>query len=371
MKILFINEVCGITSTGRITCELADKLTAQGHECKIAYGRKGQVPARWQHYGVRIGNDWDVRRHALQTRLFDQCGFGSAAPTHKFLAWADAFDPDLVWIHNLHGYYIQVELLFAWLKSRPQMQKKWTLHDCWAFTGHCTHFTAVGCRQWQTGCRQCPQLDQYPKCSGHSNVARNYARKKAAFTGVQNMTILTPSRWLAGLVGQSFLREYPVTVAYNTLDPTIFKPTPSDFRRQYGLQGKTIVLGVANVWGERKGLGDFVRLAQQLGEDVRIVLVGVNEKQQKQLPPQILALPKTANAGELAKIYTAADVFFNPTYEDTYPTVNLEAEACGTRVITYATGGAPETIHRPDSVLVQPGDLAQVAACIRGGQAAP
>lgn len=366
MKILFINEVCGITSTGRITCELADKLTAEGHECRIAYGRKGQVPERWQHYGVRIGGDWDVRLHALQTRLFDLCGFGSAAPTRRFLAWADTFDPDLIWIHNLHGYYIQVELLFAWLKSRPQTPVRWTLHDCWAFTGHCTHFAAVGCEQWKTGCRHCRQLDQYPKCSGISHVDRNYARKKAAFTGVPRLTIQTPSQWLADLVKQSFLQEYPVTVEYNTVDPAVFRPTPGDFRARYGLQDKVIVLGVANVWSERKGLADFVRLAAALGEKYQVVLVGVSEQQRKKLPARILALPKTANARELAQIYTAADFFFNPTYEDTYPTVNLEAEACGTPVITYATGGAPETIHRPDSVLVAPGDLNRVAACLQG-----
>ena len=340
MKILFINEVCGITSTGRITCELADKLTAQGHECKIAYGRKGQVPARWQHYGVRIGNDWDVRRHALQTRLFDQCGFGSAAPTRKFLAWADAFDPDLVWIHNLHGYYIQVELLFAWLKSRPQMQKKWTLHDCWAFTGHCSY---------------CPQTRRYPACYGKGAAPQNFDRKREAFTGVKNMTLITPSQRLADLVKQSFLKEYPVEVHYNTIDTNVFKPTPSDFRERYGLVGKKIVLGVASTWDERKGLRDFYKLATMLDDQYAIVLVGLSEKQIKELPKNILGIRRTNSPQELAAIYTAADVFFNPTYEDNYPTVNLEAEACGTRVVTYDTGGCWETIHSTESVVIPVG----------------
>lgn len=414
MKILFINEVCGITSTGRITCELADKLTAEGHECRIAYGRKGQVPERWQHYGVRIGGDWDVRLHALQTRLFDLCGFGSAAPTRRFLAWADTFDPDLIWIHNLHGYYIQVELLFAWLKSRPQTPVRWTLHDCWAFTGHCTYFSYAACEQWKSGCTRCSQLRSYPKCVGLANVRKNYERKKAAFTGAPNLTLLTPSRWLADLVKQSFLKEYPVEVHYNDINTSIFKPSPSNFRQQYGLQDKIVLLGVANVWDERKGLLDFIRLAGMLDDRFALVLVGLKPAQIKQIgrmlpgcrqivqeesgvvtygpqatdekcveiplrPVQesrvvepgvenlyqaltgaayagtvqqplpmaihsLICVPRTHNAQQLAKVYTAANWLLNPTREDNYPTVNLEAQACGTRVLTYRTGGAPETI---------------------------
>lgn len=364
MKILFINEVCGITSTGRIVCELADKLSEKGHECKIAYGRLEQVPEKWKKYAVRIGSGWDVKLHALQARTLDQCGFGSAGATKRFLEWAEQFEPDIVWMHNLHGYYINIEQLFLWIKERPQMKVKWTLHDCWSFTGHCTHFSAVGCEQWKTGCKHCPQLREYPKCYGVSNVGKNYARKKAAFTGVQNMTIITPSQWLADLVGQSFLKEYPVEVHYNTVDTSIFKPTPSNFRARYGLQNKKIILGVANVWNARKGLGDFVTLSEMLQEEWTVVLVGISKKQREKLPTTIVAIPKTNSAMELAQIYTAADVFLNPTYEDTYPTVNLEAEACGTRVITYRTGGAPETIKRPDSVAVKAGNLGQVMACL-------
>lgn len=364
MKILFINEVCGVTSTGRIVCELADKLSAQGHECKVAYGRLEQVPENWKKYAVRIGSEWDVKLHALQTRTFDQCGFGSTGATKRFLEWAEQFEPDLVWLHNLHGYYINTEQLFLWIKRRPQMQVKWTLHDCWSFTGHCTHFSAIGCEQWKTGCKHCRQLREYPKCYGISNVTQNYARKKAAFTGVQNMKIITPSQWLADLVGQSFLKEYPVEVHYNTVDTSIFKPTPSDFRVRYGLQDKKIVLGVANAWNARKGLGDFVTLSKMLRDEWTVVLVGISKKQREKLPPTIVAIPKTNSAMELAQIYTAADVFLNPTYEDTYPTVNLEAEACGTRVITYRTGGAPETIKRSDSVAVKAGNLKQVMACL-------
>lgn len=429
MRILLINAVCGTGSTGRICAELAERLTAEGHEVRIAYGRNDNVPEQYRKYAVRIGNDWDCRIHALQTRLFDTHGFGSKRATRKFLKWAEAYDPDLVWLHNIHGYYINVELLFAWIKSRPQMQVKWTLHDCWSFTGHCAYFTAVGCEKWQAHCEACPQEGSYPACKGMGNASRNYDRKRAAFTGVENLTVITPCEWLKGLVLKSFLKDYPVEVCYNTVDTNVFKSTPSDFRTRHGLEGRTILLGVASIWEERKGLKDFVKLAMMLDERYVIVLVGVDERQIGKLremaerleedllwkgsegaeaagrsktaegteeqkswndggrrefqsavveqtpdalyeaitghkyyasilrekPARILPLPRTSSSQELAAIYTAADVFLNPTHEDNYPTVNLEALACGTPVITYDTGGAAETIREGSRQMVDAG----------------
>ena len=349
MKVLFINSVCGIGSTGRICTDLAQQLEAEGNEVKIAYGRKGTVPEQFQKYAVRIGTDFDCKMHAIQTRLFDTHGFGSKHATKEFLKWAEEYKPDLLWLHNLHGYYINVEMLFDWIKKHPEMQVKWTLHDCWAFTGHCSY---------------CSQLRRYPACFAMSSVSKNFERKRKAFTGVKNMTLITPSKWLADLTRQSFLNEYPVEVHYNTIDTSIFKPTPSDFRERYGLQDKIIVLGVANVWEDRKGLFDFYKLAEMLGDRYVIVLVGLTEKQIKNLPKNIKGIQRTNSPQELAAIYTAADVFVNPTYEDNYPTVNLEAQACGTKVITYDTGGCRETLHIKESALVQTGAIQVVAEMI-------
>jgi len=343
MKVLFINSVCGIRSTGRICTDLAQELEAQGHECKIAYGIE-EVPEKFQRYAVRIGKDMDLKLHGLRTRMLDEHGLGSVRATKDFLKWAEAYDPDMLWLHNIHGYYINYELLFGWIKSRPQMKVQWTLHDCWAFTGHCTHFTFAKCEQWKTQCITCPEKKRYPSSLLISNCKTNYKRKSEAFCGVKDMTLITPSNWLADLVKQSFLKEYPVEVRHNTIDTTVFKPTPSNFRERHGLEDKKIILGVASVWDERKGLGDFFKLADMLDDNYRIVLVGLDKKQMLELKPNMLGIRRTNSTKELAEIYTAADVFFNPTYEDNYPTVNLEAEACGTRVITYATGGAPETI---------------------------
>lgn len=357
MKVLFINSVCGIGSTGRICTDLAQQLEAEGNEVKIAYGRKGTVPERFQKYAIRIGTDFDCKMHAIQTRLFDTHGFGSKRATKEFLKWAEEYKPDLLWLHNLHGYYINVEMLFDWIKKHPEMQVKWTLHDCWAFTGHCSYFTMVKCEQWKHHCSYCPQTRRYPACYGKGAASQNFDRKCEAFTGVKNMTLITPSQWLADLVKQSFLKEYPVEVHYNTIDTNIFKPTPSDFRERYGLVGKKIVLGVASIWDERKGLRDFYKLATMFNDQYAIVLVGLSEKQIKELPKNVLGIRRTNSPQELAAIYTAADVFFNPTYEDNYPTVNLEAEACGTRVVTYDTGGCRETIRKPDSTAVLVGEL--------------
>lgn len=360
MRVLMINSVCGIRSTGRICTDLAQQLEQDGHEVKIAYGRVEDVPEKFKKYAVRIGNDKDLKLHAIRTRVLDEHGFGSKKATRVFLKWAEEYDPDLLWLHNIHGYYINIEMLFDWIKSRPQMKVKWTLHDCWAFTGHCSHFTVAQCDRWKTCCHKCPQKERYPKSMLRDNSKQNFERKKAAFTGVRDMTLITPSQWLADLVKQSFLKEYPVEVHYNTIDTSVFKPTPSDFREKHGFENKKIILGVASVWNNRKGLDDFFKLAEMLDDSYRIVLVGLNEKQMQQCKPNMLGIQRTNSPKELAEIYTAADVFFNPTYEDNYPTVNLEAEACGTRVITYRTGGAPETIHRADSCVITPGDLKNV-----------
>ena len=362
MKLLIINSVLGFGSTGNIVLDIAKEYDRKGYEVKIAYGRNFKISKEKEvfldKYGVRIGNDVDVYYHVLYTRLTDKHGLASKVSTQNFLKWAEGYDPDILWLHNIHGYYINYEMLFDWIKSRPQMQVKWTLHDCWAFTGHCSHFTYVKCDKWMSGCQSCPQIDQYPNSVSDSSKS-NYLRKKAAFTNVQNLTIITPSSWLQDMVKKSYLREYPVEVVYNIIDKKVFKPTESTFKQDHGLQDKKMILGVASTWNERKGLDDFIELSKLLDTDkYKIVLVGLDEAQLKDLKDKnidILGLPRTSNVDELVKIYSAADVFVNPTYEDTFPTVNMEAEACGTPVITYDTGGCRETVKDEKSRVIAHG----------------
>lgn len=350
MKVLMINVVCGIRSTGRICTDLATALEQQGHEVKIAYGREN-VPEQFQKYAVRIGSELDTKIHGMKARFFDSSGLESRKATLRFLKWAEIFNPDLLWLHNIHGYYINYEALFEWIKHRPNMEVKWTLHDCWAFTGHCSYFTMCGCQKWITGCYKCPQKKEYPKSLLFDNSRNNYRKKKKSFLGVKNLTLITPSKWLADLTRNSFLKDYPVEVQYNTINYSVFKPVLSDFKKKHDINNK-MVLGVASIWDKRKGLEDFLELAQIRRNDVTVVLVGLTLKQIKKIPPYIVAIEKTNSPNELAEIYSAADVFFLPTHEDNYPTVCLEAEACGTRVVTYDVGGSSETITRKDSVVV-------------------
>lgn len=427
MKVLIINVVCGIRSTGRICTDLATELEAQGHEVRIAYGRE-DVPVNFRKYAVKIGSDFEVKMHGIKARLFDGCGFGSKKATDSFLRWAEEYNPDLLWLHNIHGYYINIVSLFEWIKARPQMKVKWTLHDCWAFTGHCTYFTMVGCEKWKTHCINCPQKKSYPTSIFLDRSKYNYDTKKSLFCDINNLQLITPSQWLADLTRQSFLGNYPVEVKYNSIDLSNFKPTESNFREIYEIENKIVILGVASIWEKRKGLQDFYKLAHMLNDKFVIVLVGLSKKQLQQLPlivsgyvrvnsekdpvgvfsldsnsrnqgkqeniehlteenkqvstekfiellngiaipvgvenlykaimtntptnaseglsgcDRIIAIPRTKNVTELAEIYTAADLFVNPTYEDNYPTVNLEAIACGTKVITYDIGGSSETL---------------------------
>ena len=341
MKYLFINSVYGFGSTGRIVADKCKQLAGEGHVCAAAYGRACVDNDAAQL--IRIGTRADHLFHAGITRLLDLNGYGSGAATCRLLSQIERFRPDVIWLHNLHGYYLNVEILFRWLKEHPHIRVLWTLHDCWAFTGHCAHFSAVRCERWLSGCGNCPQLRTYPKTYGTDHTRRNFSYKCKCFSGVADLTIIVPSQWLARLVKQSFLKEYPVEILHNQINTEVFRPTPSDFRERRGLTEKIVVLGAASVWDKDKGLYDFCQLQEKLDSRFTIVLVGVTEKQKKELPAEILALPRTADPGELAEIYSAADVFVNPTHQDTYPTVNLEARACGTPAITYDGGGSPES----------------------------
>ena len=346
-----INVVCGIRSTGRICIDLAKELEAQGHEVKIAYGRE-TVPEQYQKYAIRIGTDIGVKINALKARIFDNEGLNAIHATKKFLKWADTYSPDLIWLHNIHGYYLNYELLFKWIKTRPQMQVKWTLHDCWSFTGHCTHFSYVNCEQWKDKCKKCIQNAQYPKSYYKDHCTRNFEKKKQAFCNVKNLTIVVVSNWLKNLVIHSFLNEYPIQVEYNRIDTAVFKPTQSDFLKVHNIEGKKIILGVASTWDDRKGLSDFIKLSKLLSDEYKIVLVGLNEKQISKVPSVILGLPRTNTPEELAAIYTAADVFVNPSREETFGLTTIEALACGTSVIVYKDTACEEIAKKYGGIIV-------------------
>lgn len=264
--------------------------------------------------------------------------------------------PDIIQLHNLHDTYIHLPVLFRYIKKHD-VKVVWTLHDCWSFTGQCPHFTLAACDKWKTGCHDCPQIGVYPPAAV-DRTRSMWKLKKKWFTGVRDMTIVTPSQWLADLVGQSYLRDYPVRVVNNGVDLSVFRPTQSDFRQRYGLEGKKILLGVAFSWGRQKGLDVFIELAKRLDSGrFQIVLVGTNETVDKQLPPGMISIHRTQDQRELAQIYTAADLFVNPTREEVLGLVNVEALACGTPVLTFRTGGSPECIDEKCGSVVERDDI--------------
>lgn len=353
MKILEINS-SNYSSTGNIMTQIAETAREKGHTVITCCPKSRSNLKKPVKNQVLIGNILTRNLHIELAKLTGLNGCFSIISTLSFLEEVKKFNPDLIHLHNLHNCYINLPLLFRYIKKN-NIKVIWTLHDCWAFTGQCPYFTLVNCDKWQTGCYDCPSFREYPQ-SMVDRTKTMWKLKKKWFTGVENMTIVTPSQWLADLAKRSYLSEYPVKVIHNGIDLTIFKPTENDFRQVYGLQNKKIVLGVAYGWGDRKGYRDCLKLAELLDESYQLVLVGVLKEQISSLPKNVLGIERTNSQKELAAVYSASDVFINTTYEDNYPTVNLEARACGLPVITYRTGGSPESAGK-DAVLIEAGDI--------------
>lgn len=365
MRILQINSICGVGSTGRIATDIHHLLESQGHTSSIAYARK---KAYHIEHPIRFGGKLNFLTHVAYTFATDRHGFASKAATRQLLPLIDTFQPDLIHLQAIHGYYLNIEMLFNYLKEK-QIPVVWTMHDCWAFTGHCAHFDYAGCTKWQTVCHHCPEKYQYPISLLKDNSRRNYFDKKALFTGLPQLILVSPSKWLADLTRLSFLKEYPVEVIPNGVNLEVFCPQTSDFRAQHDLKNQFILLGVATIWRKRKGWDDFLELTKHLSPDEVLVLVGINDRQKRQLASlkssQIIGIKRTHNIAELAAIYSAADVFINPTLEDNFPTTNLEALACGTPVITYATGGSVESVNESTGLIARKGDLNDLLAKIQ------
>lgn len=348
MKILQINSVCGYGSTGNIAVDLYRTLIEQGHECCVAYGR-GTAPKDVKSF--RIGSDMDVYMHGVLSRITDRHAFYSTRATKKFVKWMQDYNPDVIHLHNLHGYYINIEVLFQALKwmNKPII---WTLHDCWAFTGHCSHYSASNCQKWKIGCEDCCQRYAYPASLFIDSSRKNYEKKKQIFVGLSNLAIVTPSKWLAQEVEKSFLRVYPVHVINNGIDLDTFKPTEGNFRSKYELEDKKIILGVSNVWNDSKGWRFFGDLVKKLDANYKIVLVGLTKRQLRQLDKRILGITRTGSKKELAEIYTTADVFVNPSVEETMGLTTVEALACGTDVLVRNRTALPEIVEFRDACIL-------------------
>ena len=355
MKVLQINTLVNSGSHGRIAEDIGLQVQEAGGESYIAFGR-GEARSRSQT--VKIGGRFDTWTHLLRSRLFDRHGFASYRASRNFLRKVDRIRPDIVHLHNIHGYYLHIGLLFDYLAAKG-IPVVWTLHDCWAFTGHCSYFDHIGCEKWKTHCVSCPNIGAYPASWFLDRSQRNFTDKRRLFTAPESMVLVTPSKWLSELVSDSFLAGYPVEVIHNGIDQQVFRPgiDTGEIKKKYGLEGKKIILGVASIWSARKGLSDFIKLSSLLHADERIVLIGLDDRQLKGLPSNITGLSKTENIHELAAFYNLADVFVNPTYLDNFPTTNIESLSCGTPVVSYNSGGSPEAVDSQTGVVVPKGDI--------------
>ncbi|MBQ8839834.1 MAG: glycosyltransferase [Clostridia bacterium] len=357
MRVAQINVTCGAGSTGKICLEVSKLLTERGVENRIYYtSGKSDYPL-----GVKYASDKYIKLQALKSRIFGKYGFNSKSATKKLIKHLEEFKPDIIQLHNLHGHNVHLGMLFDYIRKN-NIKTFWTFHDCWTFTGYCPHYAMVKCDKWRDGCHACVRRREFSWFFDKSDWLFN--EKKSITEGV-DLTVICPSEWMAKQVNQSFLGNFKIQVINNGIDLGVFKPTESDFREKYVLENKKIVLGVAFDWGIRKGLDVFLELAKRLPKDYQIVLVGTNDEVDKRLPDNIISIHRTANQRELAEIYTASDVFVNATREDTYPTVNMEAIACGTPVVTFETGGSPEMIDEKTGICIEADNIDKLEKAIR------
>ncbi len=356
MKILQINSVCKSGSTGKICMAVSNLLSEKEIENYILFAVDGESATA----GIQYMTSAEIRTQALKSRIFGNYGFQSKKATKRLISEIERISPDIIHLHNLHSHNVNLEMLFEYLKCN-RAKLFWTFHDCWAFTAYCPYYDLVQCNKWENeGCNSCPLRKKYSWFFDRSSYLFN--KKRELFTGL-DLTVITPSRWLADEVKKSFLKECDVKVINNGIDLSVFKPTPSDFRKKYNLSEKFIILGVAYVWSERKGVDVFIELlSDRLDDKYQIVLVGSTDMQ---LPDGIISISRTKNQRELAEIYSAADVFVNPTREDNFPTVNLEALACGTPVAAFNTGGCPETLDESCGIIVEKGNVDELVKAIK------
>lgn len=354
MKVLQINTVYTKGSTGKIAFDIHNACKEKGIDCITAYRYAEAKPIE---DSVEVSSWLDCHIHNRLAKYTGLQGCYSKFKTYTFLKKVKKYKPDIIHLHNLHGSYINLKMLFRYIKKN-NIRVVWTLHDCWAFTGLCSHFTMAKCDKWRTNCFDCV-LKREKKSLLFDTSNRMYRLKKTCFTGVKNMTLITPSKWLYDLVKESFLKDYPAKIIYHGVDLDVFSPVSGNIREKLNIpETKKIILGVAFGWGCRKGLDIFVELAKRLDCcKYQIVLVGTNDEVDKRLPENIISVHRTYNQRQLAEFYSAADVFVNPTREEMFGLVNVEANACGTPVVTFRTGGCPECIDDASGVTVACDDV--------------
>ena len=364
MKVVQVSIEVNSGSVGRIAEQIGEKIIENGGVSYITFARNN-LPSK--SHVIRIGSMLDVYHHVLMTRIFDNHAFESSSATKKLIEEIEKINPDIIHLHHLHGYFINIKILFDFLKkfNKPIV---WTFHDCWSFTGHCAYYDFVNCHKWEIECNKCPQKNEYPKSLLIDRSRKNFMQKKEIFNSVENMTIVPVSYWLEKEVEKSFLKNHSIYTIQNGIDLKSFVPIPTRDKivKKYKINKQKIILGVASTWEKRKGLGYFIQLSEKLNQDeFQIILVGLSKQEIKTLPDNIIGITRTESTKALAELYSAADVFVNPTLEEALGLTNLEALACGTPAITFESGGSPETIDEETGLVVEKGNIDELIIAIK------
>lgn len=355
MKLLQINSTANWGSTGRIAEQIGILALSLGWDSYIAYGRYANTS---NSKLIRIGGKADSAWHLLSSRLFDCQGLCSRRATKKLVEQIKQLKPDLIHLHNIHGYYLNYKVLFDYLKQ-AEIPIIWTLHDCWAFTGHCAHFSYAQCEKWRKECKKCPLKGEYPSSLLHDRSRKNFLCKKSLFSSIENMAVVSVSKWLDSMVAASFLADKQRHVIYNGIDVEVFSPASdvNELRERYNLYNKKVLIGVASVWDKYKGFDDYLRLYEMLPDNIQLIMVGLSEKQLDTLPEGIIGIRRTQNIDELVKLYSLADIVLNLSYQETFGLTTVEGFACGTPSIVYNKTASPELVDDSCGMIVDSGNI--------------
>ncbi len=352
MKILHINAVLDIGSTGTITRDIHELCISKGISSKIVYA----IGPERDTDLYRMGNIIDHKLHALLSRFSENQASFSNIPTRNLIKEIEKYHPDWVHFHNVHANFIHVYKVLDYLSNKG-IGVVITLHDCWFFTGGCTHFTSFKCDRWKINCGECPRMNSFgERPSIFDGTARNRKNKFDALSKLQNLYLVGVSNWVVNQSKLFGLTNAKYATIYNGIDFEIFKPTESDLRKQLNIDGKFILLGPSDKWKSAHNIENLKLLASKIDEDCVIVLFGGREKDST-LPDNIIEYSYTRDKQQLAQLYSMSDVFINSTHEDTLSLINIEAQACGTPVITYRNTGAQETVDEVSSISVPDDDI--------------
>ena len=354
MKVMQINAVYGVGSTGVIVEDIHNLSLKNGIDSFVSYSTTNKNPADIKN-GYIIGNTLGKKLHGFLCRLGGKQAYFSSFATKKLIKHIESIKPDIVHLHNLHSNYINLNMLLDFL-GKKDIATVVTLHDCWFFTGGCFHYTAAGCSKWKESCGNCPKRMQDTPALLKDNSAKILKDRKKYFGKIKKLCVIGASRWISGEIGKTFVNEENIYTINNGIDTGFFVPTSSDFRKKHNLEDKFLILAPANKWflSINKKTFDFV--SQNLPEDSVIVMLGCNEAQKESLPSNVVALDYIRDRDELRKVYSACDVFANCTREDTFPSINLEIQSCGTPVVTYCNTGAQETVDNKCGFSVENGN---------------